>query len=49
MKVYVTTFSILHKLFKVEVYSYCEIIALGRWTCCEATELSYCQAVGGRP
>jgi hypothetical protein len=41
MKVCVTTFSILHKLFNVEIYGYCEIIGLGRSTCGEITDPSY--------
>jgi hypothetical protein len=35
MKVYVTTFPILHKLFN------CEITGLERWTCSEITDPSY--------
>ena len=41
IKVHVTTFSVLHKIFNVEAYGYCEIIGLDRWTCGEITDPSY--------
>lgn len=41
IKVHVTTFSILHKLFSIEIYGYCEVIGLDRWTRGEITDPSY--------
>lgn len=41
MKVCVTTFSVLHQIFSVEIYGCCEIIGLYRWTRGEITDPSY--------